>query len=73
MATKKQVEDFLAKVGPLAVADAKKSGILASITIAQACLESGYGTSELATRANALFGIKQHAWTGPTYTVRSYE
>ena len=73
MATKKQISDFIAKVGPMARADMKTSGILASITIAQACLESAYGTSKLAKEANALFGIKKHDWTGPTYTKKSYE
>ena len=51
-------QQFLNLVGPKAVADYKRSGILASITIAQACLESGFGTTELATKANNLFGMK---------------
>lgn len=60
---------FLAMVGPLAQADMQKSGILASLTIAQAILESGWGTSELATKANALFGIKADArWSGKAYS-----
>lgn len=60
---------FLAMVGPLAQADMQKSGILASLTIAQAILESGWGTSELATKANALFGIKADArWSGRVYS-----
>lgn len=60
---------FLAIVGPLAQADMQKSGILASLTIAQAILESGWGTSELATKANALFGIKADArWSGRAYS-----
>lgn len=60
---------FLAMVGLLAQADMQKSGILASLTIAQAILESGWGTSELATKANALFGIKADArWSGRAYS-----
>lgn len=60
---------FLAMVGPLAQADMQKSGILASLTIAQAILESGWGTSELAAKANALFGIKADArWSGRAYS-----
>ena len=60
---------FLAMVGPLAQADMQKSGILASLTIAQAILESGWGASELATKANALFGIKADArWSGKAYS-----
>ena len=49
---------FLDLVGPKAVNDYKQSGILASITLAQACLESGFGTTELASKANNLFGMK---------------
>lgn len=49
---------FLAMVGPLAQADMQKSGILASLTIAQAILESGWGTSELATKANACLALR---------------
>ena len=49
---------FLNLVGPKAVNDYKQSGILSSVTIAQACLESGFGTTELASKANNLFGMK---------------
>lgn len=51
-------KEFINIIAPLAQEDMKKSGILASVTIAQACLESGYGTSELAIKANNLFGMK---------------
>lgn len=50
--------EFVEKIGPLAAQDMKTSGILASITVAQACLESGYGSTELAVNANNLFGMK---------------
>ena len=73
MATKSQINTFIKKIGPLASADQKVSGILASITIAQACLESAYGTSDLAVKAKALFGIKKHDWKGKTYIKKSYE
>lgn len=44
-----------------------RAGIPASITLAQGLLESGAGTSELATEANNHFGIKCHGdWNGPT-------
>jgi len=40
-------------------------GILASLTIAQAILESGWGSSKLSQNANNLFGIKAFSdWTG---------
>ena len=57
MATAEQ-KAFLDKIGPMAAADMKKTGILASLTIAQAILESGWGKSGLTLKANNLFGIK---------------
>ena len=36
----------------------KRSGVPASITLAQGMLESGYGNSELAKNENNHFGIK---------------
>lgn len=60
---------FIERVGALAAADMQASGILASLTIAQAILESGWGTSELAQNANALFGIKADSrWSGKAYS-----
>lgn len=53
----KQIE-FINKIEDYAVQDMKASGIAASLTVAQACLESGYGSSKLTTQANNLFGIK---------------
>lgn len=65
--------DFIEYVAPHAVADMKKTGILASLTIAQAILESGFGTSELAVKGKALFGIKATNWTGKKYTKKTGE
>jgi hypothetical protein len=48
-----------------AVRDMKKTGVPASITLAQACLESQDGNSRLAREANNHFGIKCSDWTGP--------
>ena len=73
MATSTQIKNFIKTVGPLATIDQKSSGVLASITLAQACLESAFGTSDLAVKAKALFGIKKHDWKGKTYTKKSYE
>lgn len=70
--TEKQ-KNFIKVIGESAKKDMQTSHILASITTAQAILESGYGTSELAKKANALFGIKKNGWTGKTYTVKSKE
>lgn len=51
-------KQFVEMIGPLAAADMRQSGILASVTVAQACLESGYGSTDLARNANNLFGMK---------------
>lgn len=41
---------FIERVGALAAADMQKSGVLASLTIAQAILESGWGKSGLTVK-----------------------
>lgn len=65
---------FIKKVVPMAVADSKKSQILASLTIAQAILESNNGNSTLTREANALFGIKANAsWRGKVWTGKTIE
>ena len=48
----KSEADVVKSVGALFTADQKKSGILASVSMAQFILESGYGKSELAQKAN---------------------
>ena len=53
-----QEKTFIEKIGLFAQKDMQESGILASVTIAQACLESGYGTTDLAQKANNIFGMK---------------
>lgn len=50
--------EFIARIAPIAVAEHKRTGVPASLTLAQAIVESRSGTSELAVNANALFGIK---------------
>ena len=60
-------KEFVEKIGKLSAEDRKTRGILASITTAQACLESGYVTTELAKNANNLFGMKTRL-SGNTWT-----
>ncbi|AOZ89308.1 alkaline phosphatase [Bacillus xiamenensis] len=50
--------DFIKKLAPGAQKVYKKYNVLASLVIAQGCLESGFGTSGLSQQANNLFGIK---------------
>lgn len=67
-------KNFIEKVGKLAKDDAKTSGVLPSLTIAQAILESGWGKSGLTVKANALFGIKAYSsWTGKVYNCKTQE
>ena len=64
-------EQVLAKVGPLFTIDQKKSGILASVSMAKFVLENGYGKSELALGANNCFGMKKalsgNTWSGSVW------
>lgn len=74
MAITKEHQEFIERVGALAAADMKKSGVLASLTIAQAILESGWGKSGLTVKANALFGIKAgKSWKGKVYSAQTQE
>jgi LysM repeat protein len=61
-------EAYIAMHKDDAVNDMKKTGVPASITLAQALLESEDGNSVLATEANNHFGIKCADWVGPTFT-----
>lgn len=72
-----QPEQFLAEVAPWAQATQRVYRVPASVTLAQAILESAWGESELATKANALFGIKAPTVPSPhqsgTYTKATWE
>lgn len=59
---------YIDKYNELAVAEMFRSGIPASITLAQGMHESNYGKSRLSTEANNHFGIKcKSYWEGPTF------
>lgn len=62
-------KEFIRKYKHIAISEMERTGIPASITLAQGILESGCGESELAVNANNHFGIKCHDWTGETYTM----
>lgn len=67
--------DIIKKVGSLFTADQKSSGVLASVSLAQFILESGYGKSELAQAANNCFGMKcslsGNTWGGSAWDGKS--
>ncbi len=61
-------EEYIDRFRDIAVTEMRRTGIPASITLAQGILESGAGNSRLALQANNHFGIKCHDWTGPSIT-----
>lgn len=83
MATQSQVENFIQMMVPIAQKQCKahQNKIYVSVCIAQACHESGYGTSQKMRNANALYGIKVGksaycfgaAWKGGAYKTGTTE
>lgn len=83
MATTSQVNSFIARMAPIARAQAALHGnkIFPSVCMAQACCESAYGTSPKMVKANAVFGIKvgssKHhfgtAWKDKAYSTKTSE
>ncbi|MBT8196570.1 MAG: glucosaminidase domain-containing protein, partial [Bacteroidia bacterium] len=60
-------QEYIATYKDFAIQDMIESGVPASITLAQAILESSSGNSKLATKAKNHFGIKCHSsWSGPS-------
>lgn len=61
-------EQLIEQFAILAVTEMEEYGIPASIKIAQAIVETNWGKSPLAEKANNYFGIKcKETWTGPTF------
>lgn len=61
-------ESYISEYKDVAIQEMKRSGIPASITLAQGMLESGNGNSALARYANNHFGIKcTNDWDGRKY------
>lgn len=66
--------EFIIRLTTAAVATAKATGVPASIIIAQAALESGWGESALTKTGNNLFGIKADSlWRGQTLIMNTKE
>lgn len=67
-ASRKQAEVYIQTYRSIAVAEMHRTGIPASIKLAQAILESDLGRSDLASLANNHFGIKcGRDWQGEVY------
>lgn len=62
------IPEYVDRYKDVAIREMERSGIPASITLAQGLHESGCGNSRLATEANNHFGIKCHKnWAGETF------
>jgi LysM repeat protein len=65
-AQREKVIAYVTKYKDLAIEEMRKTGVPASITLAQGILESQSGESDLAKGSNNHFGIKcKTEWTGP--------
>ncbi len=65
--TGSEQQKYIDTYSAIAVAEMQRTGVPASITLAQGILESRSGLSELASQGNNHFGIKCHKdWTGGT-------
>ena len=67
------VSKYISEFKDLAVAEMKRTGVPAAITLAQGIHESGAGTSKLVTASNNHFGIKcKSNWTGESVKYQHY-
>ena len=83
MATQVEIKSFIDTIAPIAQRQTEKHGgkLFASVCIAQAAHESGWGTSGKMIRANAVYGIKVGksaykfgtAWDGSAYKTGTTE
>lgn len=68
-AQRTSVEEYIEQFKTTAMNEMRRSGVPASITLAQGILESESGNSELVKRSNNHFGIKcKGSWTGESVT-----
>ena len=66
MATREETKQFIRDFDAVAMLEHWKHGIPASITLAQAIIESAWGESKLSTKYKNYFGIKSHGVAGGT-------
>lgn len=70
----KEKDKLIENMKSISIENYKKSGVLPSVTISQAILESNWGKSELSAKYNNYFGIKASAgWNGKIATFSTKE
>lgn len=75
MASSAQAKEFIRQIAPIIQKYVKEYGYkVASPIIAQACIESAFGQSKLASAYNNFFGMKcGSAWKGPSVNMQTKE
>lgn len=75
MASSQDCKKFIAQIAPIIQQEAKQRGyLICSTVIAQACIESAYGTSSLGWKYHNYFGMKcGSAWKGASVNMRTKE
>lgn len=73
--TAAEQKKFIAEISPIIRDEAKRRGyFVCSAVIAQACIESKYGTSLLSAKYHNYFGLKcGKAWRGPAVNMKTKE
>ena len=75
MATKQTIDSFITQIAPLIQKHAFERGYkVASPIIAQACIESAFGTSKLSAQFHNYFGLKcGSSWKGASVNMKTKE
>ncbi len=74
MSNKLTTTEFIKRYKDIAIKEMVRTGVPASITLAQAAVESGWGGSGLSVQANNYFGIKADiSWSGAVYNADTRE
>lgn len=75
MPSNQQCKEFVNTIAPIIQAEARKRGYnICSTVIAQACIESAYGTSSLGYKYHNYFGMKcGSSWKGASVNMRTKE
>jgi len=71
--TLEEKKEFVNAIYEIAKSHEERTNIPAALLTAQACYESGYGTSNYAVKKNNLFGFIGYEYASPEDSIASYE